>query len=489
MSSKANQAKHRRQQQTFVGCLRKFLTPEVFGQAHKAHCRPHRDNRWTIQPLLLTLLAFTWCQGDSQSERFETARAFSIALRPKRKRPGKTLSSFHKALARLPMPVLRAVSAALRTRFLCLFARVLTVGGWIPFGCDGSRVVCPRSEELQARLGEAGKPDSAPTLWLTALVHLPTGLLWSWWLGKGTASERNHLVKLLVTLPAALVVCDAGYTGFGLAAILMDAQVSFLIRVSSQVPLYSLDGKPLQEWREGEVYYWPLKEQENNRGESILQNEMGKRGILSDLQTDAEQGEVEQPERGSGASRGGGVAPGSAVAVGTRSVGHVGAVAVALCGEQPARRAARDPQGDRGNSERSGADGLPQAAEQDAARAKETHQRQGKTCLAASQAAQAARRTESPPAVRRTQSLDAQDLACCLIIRYGFGIAWHPSVHLYGLLEPVAEKSPLGTFSAARSMGGQSAGSVRGRPKPERRCRRPGCDDRRSGSIAGHPAR
>jgi Transposase DDE domain len=275
MSSKAKQAKQRRQENTFVGCLRKFLTPEVLKQAHKAHCRPHRDNLWTIHPLLLTLLAFTWCAGDSQTERFETARAFTIALRPKRKRPGKTLSSYHKALARLPMPVLRAIAAALRTHFLGLFAGMLCVNGWLPFGCDGSRLECPRSDELEKRLGEAGKPDSAPTMWLTALVHLPSGLLWSWWLGKGTASERAHLVKLLLTLPAAaLVVCDAGYTGYVLAATMMTmtSQVSFLIRVSSNVRLYALenkelfdvDGKPLEQWREGEVYYWPLAEQRQN---------------------------------------------------------------------------------------------------------------------------------------------------------------------------------------------------------------------------------
>lgn len=274
MSKKAKAAKQRRASQTFIGCLRKFLTPEVLKQAHKAHCGDHRDCSWAVHPLLLTVLAFTWCAGDSQTDRFETARAFTIALQPKRRRPGKTLSGFHKALARLPMPVFRAVASALRQRFLCLFPKVLAVDGWLPFGCDGSRLECPRSEELEKHLGEAGKPDSAPTLWLTALVHLPTGLLWSWWLGKGTASERTHLMKLLLTLPAAaLVVCDAGYTGYDLANALMTTPVSFLIRVSSKVRLYAvenkelfdLDGKPLKQWREGEVYYWPLAEQRANR--------------------------------------------------------------------------------------------------------------------------------------------------------------------------------------------------------------------------------
>lgn len=81
-------------------------------------------------------------------------------------------------------------------------------------GCDGSRIECPRSAELERRLRPAGKKDSAPPLWVTAFVHLGTGLLWSWQVGPGTADERAHLRRLLGTLsPAALVVADAAYMG------------------------------------------------------------------------------------------------------------------------------------------------------------------------------------------------------------------------------------------------------------------------------------
>ncbi len=42
-------------------------------------------------------------------------------------------------------------------------------------------------------MGKAGKEDSAPTLWLTAIVHLRYGLLWGVaTLGKGTASEHGR---------------------------------------------------------------------------------------------------------------------------------------------------------------------------------------------------------------------------------------------------------------------------------------------------------
>ncbi len=75
-------------------------------------------------------------------------------------------------------------------------------------------------------MGKAGKEDSAPTLWLTAIVHLRYGLLWAWRLGKGTASEQMHLIHLLATLPArSLLVTDAGYIGYELLVAMTTAKV------------------------------------------------------------------------------------------------------------------------------------------------------------------------------------------------------------------------------------------------------------------------
>jgi IS5 family transposase len=55
-------------------------------------------------------------------------------------------------------------------------------------------------------------------VWVTAFVHLGTGLLWSWRLGPGNADERQHLLQLLHTLPArALIIADAAYMGYELA--------------------------------------------------------------------------------------------------------------------------------------------------------------------------------------------------------------------------------------------------------------------------------
>jgi hypothetical protein len=164
------------------------------------------------------------------------------------------------ALARLPMRVLRALAAALRQRFAQLWVDALRIGkgGYVPMACDGSRLECPRTHELQTRLGEAGKADSPPMVYLSALVLLPLGLLWSWRLGKGTASEHTHLHALLSTLPKrALIVADAFYQGYELYAAILAAKASFLVRLSSRTRLYTVQGVRLKRLRQTLVYYWP----------------------------------------------------------------------------------------------------------------------------------------------------------------------------------------------------------------------------------------
>jgi hypothetical protein len=215
--------------------------------------------RWDLQPLVLVLLAMTWAAGDSQEEQWQAARGFYIAWHSARKRPGKTLQGFQKALARVPLRQLWALAQGVRDQLATRYGERMTIDGFVPMGCDGSRLECPRSSELEARMGKAGKEDAAPTVWLTAFVHLGLGLLWSWRLGKGTADERVHLRQMLELLPRrALIVADAAYMGYELALQVLAGGFSFLWRLSSRVDLYTLEETALDAWEEGVVYYWPL---------------------------------------------------------------------------------------------------------------------------------------------------------------------------------------------------------------------------------------
>src|SRR5712692_2522125 len=257
--------------QSFLDCFGYFLTPQVWKQAQHA-ARRGRAWRWQPQPLIFVLLVMTWCAGDSLPERFETARACYVALHQRRRRPGKTCEGFEKALGQLPVAILRAVANAVRRRIAQVFADRFLVDGFMPLGCDGSRLACPGTHELERRLPvgkkkkrkkkkkadalaspptpkleqglDPGKEkettQDAPQIWVTAVVHLSLGVLWSWRLGKGTASERTHLCHLVKTLPRrALLVADAGYVGYELLAALQAAGISFLIRLSSSAPLYA----------------------------------------------------------------------------------------------------------------------------------------------------------------------------------------------------------------------------------------------------------
>jgi hypothetical protein len=210
--------------------------------------------------LVLVLALSTWCCGDSQAERFEAAKAICVLCRRKQKRPGRTTQGFQKALARLPMGVLRAIAAGVRRGLAALLD--LAVDGFIPLGCDGTRLTCPRTAELERFLSGANPQNAAPSIWLTAVVHLRTGVPWCWWWGKGDANERWHLQQMLPLVPAlTLLVADAGYIGYDLMA-LLDHQVSFLIRGCSKAPLYSVNRVKLEAFREGECLYWPKEVQQ-----------------------------------------------------------------------------------------------------------------------------------------------------------------------------------------------------------------------------------
>ena len=160
LAGKRSQRRQRKQAQTVAESIRHFLTPTVLRQVRKTADR-RRKPRWDLYPLVHVLLAMTWCCGDSLPEKFETARGFYVVCCPKRKRPGKSFQGFEKAVRKLPMPVLRTLAGGVRGRIEVLFGDRLQFGGFIPLGCDGTKHECPRSEELEQRLGTSCKQKSS----------------------------------------------------------------------------------------------------------------------------------------------------------------------------------------------------------------------------------------------------------------------------------------------------------------------------------------
>ncbi|MBA4040175.1 MAG: transposase, partial [Planctomyces sp.] len=254
------------QSTTLVTALTRWLPAIVWKHAQREFTPAKAADRWPLHPLVVVALLMTWTTGDSLAERFASARAVYVAHHQHGKRPGRTLAGFQQALARLPLPLLRALRAGVRRVLAAAFSRCWQCDGFTVLACDGSRQECPRSAALERALGCAGKKDSAPTLCVTALVLLPIGLLWTWRLGPGTASEHEHLRHMLPALPRnALLVADAFYQGYELYQDIRAAQASFLVRVSSRSHLYTERHQGLDRFREGLVWYWPQAQRDRGR--------------------------------------------------------------------------------------------------------------------------------------------------------------------------------------------------------------------------------
>src|SRR5207253_9820620 len=123
---------------SLVEVMRDFLTPALWKQAHQARRRTQkkRSARWQMQPLVLMLLLITWSHGESQADRFECAKAYCQVCLRKRRNPGRTVQGFQKALARLPVVVLRIVAAGVRGVLALHLGAHWLVEGFVPIGCD-----------------------------------------------------------------------------------------------------------------------------------------------------------------------------------------------------------------------------------------------------------------------------------------------------------------------------------------------------------------
>ena len=227
MRTKTRRRRCRRPSRSFLDCLREFLTPALWKQAQQ-----QRQGQAAFLALGHPALGAGVALDDVVLRRFP-ARTFRDGQGLLRCLPTQatttwpTVQGFQKALAKMPTRVLRMLAAGVRQTLALRLAERWFNDGFIPLGCDGSRVECPRTAELEQHLGEAGKKGSAPSLWVTALVHLRLGLPWAWRLGKGTANERSHLLQMLALLPAAaILVADAGYFGFDLSRRLVAARTA-----------------------------------------------------------------------------------------------------------------------------------------------------------------------------------------------------------------------------------------------------------------------
>jgi hypothetical protein len=217
-----------------------------------------RGTKWSPQRLFWMAILMTWSAEQTLQTRFEAVREVLRELFPKWPL-GTTYTGWYQALARW-LPTLRpAVTQRFQRHVHGLAGKWWQREGWCAFAADGSRIACPRTAANERALGCAGRKRTGPQLFVTTLWHMGTGLPWDFRIGPGTDSERRHVEAMLPALPPrALVVADAGFTGYDFYQRILAARQHFLLRVGANVQLLRKLGYVEHEGRDL-VYVWPQK--------------------------------------------------------------------------------------------------------------------------------------------------------------------------------------------------------------------------------------
>jgi IS4 transposase len=195
--------------------------------------------------------------GRCLQDRFAHVRQRIGWLFPKTRRVGKTYQGFVQALRRHSGVLLERLTAHLRSQVQAVAGRHWRFEGFCVLAVDGSQIDCPRTQANLEGLGRRGKDPLRPSLWLTMLWHVGTGLPWAWRIGKATVSEQVHLRQMLSLLPPqTLLLMDAGFVGYELLRQIQGAGHSFLVRVGAHRRLLRRLGYAARETA-STVYLWP----------------------------------------------------------------------------------------------------------------------------------------------------------------------------------------------------------------------------------------
>lgn len=235
-----------------------------------------RRTRWTTMLLVLCAVLISLSGASTLGERFGQARACLVRWYPGRRRPGGSYQGFVAALRARGAWLARQVGRHYRVhvRGLAESSGRWLAEGWAAFAVDSTKHDVPMTRANEQRLGCASRKNSWPQMVLTTLFHLGTGLPWAFVRGGARSSERRHLLALLCTLPLnALLLADAGFTGYGFWNGVIAAERSFLARVGSNVRLLRGLGLGLAcrtaDAAAGLVWVWP-KDEQKRKGKPLL---------------------------------------------------------------------------------------------------------------------------------------------------------------------------------------------------------------------------
>jgi hypothetical protein len=211
---------------------------------------------WSETTLALCSVLMSWDPAPTLAQRFESGLAVLDRALPRRRRVPRTFQGFVKALASRGRALPGLLGAHLRTLTERASGKSWRVGEFVPIGVDGSKFDAPRTIGNEP-LGFAGKDKCGPQMMTLLLVHLGSMLPWAFKTAGVRVSERTLLRSVSRLLPRhALLVADAGFTGFDLLSGLLARGVHVLIRVGRGNRLLTDLGYATREGP-STVYLWP----------------------------------------------------------------------------------------------------------------------------------------------------------------------------------------------------------------------------------------
>ena len=211
---------------------------------------------WSATAVAIANVLMSWDPAPTLAQRFESVLDVLDQALPRRRRTGRTYQGFVKASERSSEALLHQLIPRLRERTHAAAGQHWRVGDFVPIAVDGSRFDAPRTIANEP-LGFAGKDKCSPQMMVVLLVHLGAMIPWGMSIGDVCEGERAILRRMKGQLPDdALLVADAGYTGFDLLSELHGSGVRFLIRVGKGVRLLTELGDYRREGK-STVYLWP----------------------------------------------------------------------------------------------------------------------------------------------------------------------------------------------------------------------------------------
>jgi hypothetical protein len=200
----------------------------------------------------------------TMQEGFECARECVTALYFKRKRCGKTLAGYTKAMSRFPLAFFARVRREMQKNLKAHHINAARIGRWNAFAIDGSKQNIPRTRKHELKYGlvtkGTAKGAGAPQCQVVAAVAMGKNVMWDWECDSALVGEREMALKIIARLPAfALSVLDAGFLGYDWAKAIQAMNQYFLVRVGANVRLWveGLNKTMAAEWKDGEVWLWP----------------------------------------------------------------------------------------------------------------------------------------------------------------------------------------------------------------------------------------